>query len=305
MAITGTKKTVIGQFQNNESSDIFQTLGEGNNILCRMDSNGNITSASSSNGFVQGGNSSTSMKFDPTVNGGAYLVNRVDGLAASVMYFRNLNPTAVAYNTYTAAYLNTDGEFHWDTYISGALSSSLVLDVDGHVSLYGSSGGGIATDYITGETCIPPGTNGRPASFCTRFSSTTGGMTQYQGQTLYGGGAHVTVAIGASSLSSAITNFTMFTTNASGYCSAGVYRVEVTVQGTAASAGATVAVSVGYTSSAGAATQSSPAQSVATTGSAFTAIFLVDANASSAITISTTVANSPSYKISFRVSGSL
>jgi hypothetical protein len=238
-------------------------------------------------------------------SGGTFILSRSDGTAAPVMYISNSAASPNPASTFTVAYLNTDGEFHFDTYYNNNVSSSLVLDVDSHVSLYalvsGVAQGGICTDFNNGDTCIPTNNLGRPAAFSTRFSVSTGLVTKYGGQTVLLGGLVAIISQGSSTLTTALTNFVMVTTNASGYCSAGLYKVDITIQCAGASAGATVNVSVGYTSSIGAAIQASGAKPCAVTTDAFTHSVVVDAAAASDIKVSTTLANSPNYKISFRI----
>ncbi|VVB52083.1 Uncharacterised protein [uncultured archaeon] len=276
--------------------DVLQIQAEGGAVVGWIDANAQLQGGLAA-GIIPTGGPGTTFNFLPGTQNGVYKFVRADGTAAGCLYFQNASAPS---NTYTVGYENTDGEFHWDTYSLGVLSSSLTLDVDGHVSIYGSAGGGITTDYTTGETCIPPSTvNGRPLAISTRFSPNTGLVTRYGGQTFAVGGLQGTIVAGGSTITGNVGPITILNTNASGYAGAGRYRFEGSVKATQANAGGTVTVTAGYTSPVGATTQTSATFSVATTATASTFDFLLNVVASSAITITIATANSPTYSVTY------
>jgi len=120
--------------------------------------------------------------------------------------------------------VNTDDQFVIQQYAGGNPQSFLDLDSDGSASIYGSGGGGVGVDGASGDTCIPS-TRPNPCSTLALRVNTDGVLTQYQGQATFGNGMSTILYSADATLSGSFGPYTIFTTNASGYGSGGMYRI--------------------------------------------------------------------------------
>ncbi len=149
--------------------------------------------------------------------------------------------------------VNTDGQFEVQQFNNGVVSALLNLDTDGHVVLAGTQGGGIATDVTTGETCIPATMTGLPCGpQATRWSNgdanhAQGVLSAYRGQPLAGNGQPTILYYADSQLTGSFGPYTIFTTNASGYASSGMYRLSGYLTATSTQPGGSMQFILGYT----------------------------------------------------------
>jgi hypothetical protein len=94
------------------------------------------------------------------------------------------------------------------------ISSRMQLDSDGHFALGSGSGGGIASDPTTGNTCIPYNANQLGAcNVPTALNiNPTGAIVTYLGQNTAGTGIGIKVYEGSSTLTGNFGPYTIFTT---------------------------------------------------------------------------------------------
>jgi hypothetical protein len=204
--------------------------------------------------------------------------------------------------------VNTDGQVNYTTYQTGEgfpnnVSSQLRLDQDGTFGLGGGAGGGIGNDGNTGETCIPAPLVGVPSATGTFRVNESGVVSRYLGQGSSGNGIPVFLSTAsATGLTGSISNFTVFTTNASGYASQGLYHLRGYLNVTGAGAGATVVVTASYTDDSGANSQSTASLAFAADGANVGYSFIFKSSASAAIKVSITISGgNPTYSSSLNL----
>lgn len=197
--------------------------------------------------------------------------------------------------------LNTDDQFVIQTYASDNPESALDVDVDGSASLYGSAGGGVGVDAATGDTCIPS-IRIAPCSATSLRVGTNGVVKQYLGQATAGNGIPTILYYADATLTGSFGPYTIFTTNASGYASSGMYRLTGYMTATAASTGSTMQFVTDYTDESGIQVQNTglpiPFQSV---GNDLPFSFVFYSQAGTPITISMIAAGNPTYTIHLRL----
>jgi hypothetical protein len=214
------------------------------------------------------------------------------GTWSAPVVFTNSNPLAQSVNAATEFMENTDGQFEIVTFSNGQQKALLNLDTDGHIDLYGDSGGGISTD-LKGNTCLA-GNNGA----CTNVVfSEDGPLSNYRGVALKAGdGMPVILYGGTGPFTGNFGPYTLYTTPATGYTSTGLFRVSGYLVETSAVAGATMQVAINYVDASGANEQDSGAPiSFATVGSKLPFAFVLQSIPSQSISITLSTANSPSY----------
>ena len=212
-----------------------------------------------------------------------------------------MHNSAAPSNSVTEFTVNTDNQFVIQNFDLGRLASFLDLDTNGAVSLYGVSGGGIGTDALLGDTCIPS-TQTNPCSPNALRIAASGTVTQYRGQTLSGNGLSTMLFSADANLSGSFGPYTIFTTNPSGYASSGMYRLVGYIVETAAAPGATMQFSMQYTDETGPQSQSIGAPiALDTVGAKIPFEFVFSAAAGKPISFTNTTTNSPSYGFHLRL----
>lgn len=219
----------------------------------------------------------------------------------SPVLFRNAQ---AASNSFTVFPVNTDGQFEIQQYAYGILTALLNLDTDGHVFLYGNAGGGFATD-IYGNTCLAGGNlSASPCSGAEAYNN-DGKMTRYWGQNLAGNGISATLTTVDVGKTGNYGPTVLFTTNSNvnAFASQGLYRLDVYAVATSGVAGSTIQFQVNYTDSDyGSDSQNSgTAASFASGGSVLTFSFLIEAAASSTISLQTNTTGNPTYALHARL----
>lgn len=159
---------------------------------------------------------------------------RTDGTFSSVLVFDNSAEPGYPYtNDFSIDAVNVDGQrnlttYHYNTQMGNYEISSLMdLDQDGHFSLGGSGGGGIASDPNTGDTCIPY--NATVNGACNVPNSmhiTVGGtVSRYQGLPTSGNGISSIAKVIDGTAAGTVTNYPVWTIPASGYGASDYYEV--------------------------------------------------------------------------------
>lgn len=146
--------------------------------------------------------------------------------------------------------VNTDDQFVIQQYAGGNPQSFLDLDSDGSASLYGSGGGGVGVDGASGDTCIPS-TKPNPCSSLALRVNADGVLTQYQGHGTFGNGLSTILYSADATLAGSFGPYTILTTNASGYGSAGMYRISGYMTATSSAPAATIQFIVMYSDETG------------------------------------------------------
>jgi len=198
--------------------------------------------------------------------------------------------------------VNTDDQFLVQVYSNGNPESFLDLDTDGSASLYGSSGGGIGVDSATGDTCLPS-TKVAPCSANALRINADGVVDQYIGQATAGNGISTILYSADATLTGSFGPYTLFTTNASGYASSGMYRLTGYMTVTSSSSGATMQFVADYTDESGVQSQSTGLPvSFQGVGDKLPFSFVFYCESGKPITISTSVAGgNPTYTIHLRL----
>jgi hypothetical protein len=212
-----------------------------------------------------------------------------------------IHNSAAPSNSVTEFTVNTDNQFVIQNFDLGRLASFLDLDSNGAVSLYGVGGGGIGTDALLGDTCIPS-IQTDPCSPNALRIGASGTVTQYRGQALSGNGLSTILFFADTNLAGSFGPYTIFTTNPSGYASAGMYRLVGYIVETAPALGATMQFSMQYTDETGPQSQSIGAPiPLNTVGAKIPFEFVFSAAAGMPISFTNTTTNSPSYGFHLRL----
>ena len=184
--------------------------------------------------FPPPNNGTTGFTYQPSTN--TYHFTRTDGTFSNMLVFENsAEPGYPFTNDFSADSVNVDGQrdlitYHYNTdKESYAISSLLDLDEDGHFSLGSSSGGGIATDPGTGDTCIPYNAlvNGACNVPAALHVASTGQISQYLGLPLDTGGRGTSMIARAvnGSATGTVNDYLAWTTPAAGYGASDFYEV--------------------------------------------------------------------------------
>jgi hypothetical protein len=196
--------------------------------------------------LTTGDTAQTTLTYSST-NPAGYLLTQHDQGFNGVLYITstggvgpaNANSNASGdYLAYHVVSVNTDNQVNyetWSCFIPGGsgctylttgtptytISSRMQLDSDGHFALGSGSGGGIASDPTTGNTCIPYNANQLGAcNVPTALNiNTTGVISKYLGQNTAGSAIGIKVYEGSSTLTGNFGPYTIFTTptGTSGY----------------------------------------------------------------------------------------
>jgi hypothetical protein len=250
-----------------------------------------ISSAQGQSGFLGG-----LMTYDPS-NKWVLVTDHTNTWHAP-MAFHN----AAAPNTsITEFVVNTDDQFEIQTFNQSRLAALLDLDTNGGAALYGAAGGGIGVEGTTGDTCIPTSPTVACAPTALRVGA-NGILTQYRGQQLDGNGLSTILFHADSTLSGTFGPYTIFTTNASGYASSGMYRLSGYLTALNTVPASTMQFIAGYTDETGAQIQSTGAAvPFDVTGRNVSFSFFFHAEAGTPITIITNTPIPQNYTIHLRL----
>lgn len=242
-----------------------------------------------------------------------YHFTRTDGTFSGVVVFDNSAEPGFPYtHDLGVDSVNVDGQhnlatYHYD-YNKGSyvVSSLMNLDQDGHFSVGGSGGGGIATDPYSGDTCIPynvlaNGSCNVPSSL---HIAASGKVSQYLGLPLdpdANGTSVIAKAINGSATGT-VTNYPVWTTPSSGYGGSEFYELSWVGVVTGPSLGAAAVATWNFTDESGPNSCSSQLTAFGSVGDRLelTCRFYSVPNTPINITV-TTVSGSPTYASHVRV----
>ena len=239
-----------------------------------------------------------------------YHLTRTDGTFGNVLILDNsAEPGYPTTHDFSADAVNTDGQhaittYHWNNSTQAYnLSSSLNLDQDGHFSLGAGSGGGIATDPGTGDTCIPynANTNGSCNVSTSMHINQMGMVSQYLGVPTAGHGISTIVGVINGSATGTVTNYPVWTTPSSGYGATEYYEVSWVGVVTSPSLGATAVATWSFTDQSGPNSCSSPLTSFGSVGNRIDLTCHFYSVANTPIKISVTTNGNPTYGSNLRV----
>lgn len=182
--------------------------------------------------FPPPNNGATGLTYQSSNN--TFHFTRTDGTFSSVVIFENsAEPGYPNTHDYSTDGVNIDGQRNLATYHynsntgSYVLSSGMDLDQDGHFSIGAGSGGGIATDPYTGDTCVPynVNTNGACNVPNAMHISVGGTISQYQGLATGGNGLSTIVKVVNGTATGSVSNYPVWTTPANGYGASDFYEL--------------------------------------------------------------------------------
>jgi hypothetical protein len=211
-----------------------------------------------------------------------------------VQYYAN----AASYpNVVSAFTVNQDGQFEMQTLKNCStqcvVSTFLNLDMDGHVDLWGSAGGGLSTN-TNGDTCLAATLGG-----CGNIRiAANGGFYQYKGlQATSGSGMpFIVYGVPSTALVGSFGPYNLFTAPASGYGANMLYEVTGYLVVLNSQPGATISATVQYTDTQGANSQSTATVPFSAPGNVLPFNFIIQCAPNTPITFSTSTAPSTSYK---------
>lgn len=217
----------------------------------------------------------------------------------AVQYYAN----AASYPDVVSAFtVNQDGQFEMQTLknckTQCVVSTLLNLDMDGHVDLWGSAGGGLSTN-IQGDTCLAATSGG-----CGNIRiSANGGFSQYKGLPAVSGSGMPFIVYGVppTSLTGSFGPFTLFTTPASGYGANALYEVTGYAVATNSQPGSTLLVTVHYTDTHGARSQSTSSVSFSAAGAILPFQFILQSAPGSPITFTSATNPGTTYSVQLGV----
>jgi len=212
-----------------------------------------------------------------------------------------IHNSAAPSNSVTEFTVNTDNQFVIQTFNEGTLASLLDLDTDGSAALYGAGGGGVGVEAATGDTCFPAIVSAPCAPVATRIGA-NGILNHYRGQATAGNGISTIQYYADATLTDSFGPYTIFTTNASGYGSSGMYRLSGYITATSTQPGGSMQFQLGYTDEVAAQTQSTGAPApFNSNGANLPFSFVFYSVAGKPITITTVATGSPTYTIHLRL----
>jgi hypothetical protein len=212
-----------------------------------------------------------------------------------------IHNSAAPNNSITEFVVNTDDQFEIQTFNQGQLAGFLELDTNGTAALYGGQGGGIGTDSVNGDTCIPT-TLTAPCAATSLRIGTNGLVKQYLGQNTAGWGMPTILFTADSTLTGNFGPYTIFTTNASGYASSGMYRLSGYITATNTQLGGSMQFATGYTDEVASQTQvSGQPIPLGIVGANLPFSLVLYSQAGKPITISTITTGGPTYTIHLRL----
>lgn len=196
-----------------------------------------------------------------------YHLTRTDGTFGNVLIYDNsAEPGYPNTHDFSADVVNVDGQhsivtYHWNSLTQAYIVSSAIdLDQDGHFSIGGGNGGGIATDANTGDTCIPYNANANGAcNVPNSLHIAAGGtITQYLGLATAGHGVSPIVNVVDGTATGSVGNYLVWTTPSTGYGAAEFYEVSWVGVVTSPSLGSTAVATWSFTDQSGPNSCSSP-----------------------------------------------
>jgi len=196
--------------------------------------------------------------------------------------------------------VNTDDQFMIQTYNQSRPASSLDLDTDGSASLYGSGGGGVGVEAASGDTCIPAVQTNPCGPVALRIGA-NGIVNHYRGQATAGNGISTIQYYADASLTGNFGPYTIFTTNASGYASSGLYRLSGYMTATSAQSGGSMQLVLGYADETGIQTQYAGQPNFGAVGANLPFSLVFYSQAGQPITIATVTTGGPTYTIHLRL----
>ena len=251
-------------------------------------------------------------------NGGPLAITAVSGNTASWASSTCTNSTggifgqwlAVQYYANAASFpdvvsaftVNQDGQFEMQTLknckAQCVVSTLLNLDMDGHVDLWGSAGGGLSTN-IQGDTCLAS-TNGGCGNI--RISA-NGGFSQYKGLSAVSGNGMPFVAYGTppTSLAGSFGPYTLFTAPSGSYGANALYEVTGYAVATNSVQNSTLQITIGYADGQGARSQSTAPIAFSSAGAILPFRFILQSAPNSPITFTSATAGGTTYNVQVSV----
>lgn len=239
-----------------------------------------------------------------------YHLTRTDNTFGNVLIFDNsAEPGYPNTHDFSADSVNADGQhsivtYHWSNSTqSYIVSSALDLDQDGHLSLGAGSGGGIATDPGTGDTCVPYNANANGScNVSTSLHINQSGMvSQYLGLATAGRGISPIVSVVDGSATGTVNNYPVWTTPSSGYGATEFYEVSWVGVVTGPSLGTTAVATWTFTDPSGPNSCSSPLTPFGSVGNRLELTCHFYSVANTPIKVSVTTTGSPTYASNLRV----
>ena len=251
-------------------------------------------------------------------NGGPLTISAVSGNTASWASSTCTNSTggifgqwlAVQYYANAASFpdvvsaftVNQDGQFEMQTLknckVQCVVSTLLNLDMDGHVDLWGSAGGGLSTN-IRGDTCLAS-TNGG----CDNIRiSANGGFSQYKGLPAISGNGMPFVVYGTppTSLRGSFGPFTLFAAPSTGYGANALYEVIGYAVATNSIENSTLQITISYTDTLGARIQATAPAAFSVAGEIVPFDFILQAAPNSAVIFTSATASGTKYNVQVSV----
>src|SRR5215831_1261613 len=229
-------------------------------------------------------------------NGGPLTISAVSGNTASWASSTCTNSTGGIFGQWQ------DGQFEMQTLknckVQCVVSTLLNLDMDGHVDLWGSAGGGLSTN-IRGDTCLAS-TNGG----CDNIRiSANGGFSQYKGLPAISGNGMPFVVYGTppTSLTGSLAPFTLFTAPSSGYGANALYEVTGYAVATNSIQNSTLQITLAYTDTLGARIQATTPVAFSSAGQILPFQFVLQSAPNSPITFASTTAGGTTYNVQVTV----
>jgi len=211
-----------------------------------------------------------------------------------------LHNSAAPSNSVVEFTVNTDDQLVVQTYNRGNPASALDLDTDGSAALYGSGGGGLGVDAATGDTCVPAVQSSPCGPVALRIGA-NGIVNHYRGQPTAGNGISTIQYYADATLTGDFGPYTIFNTYASGYASAGMFRLTGYITASSAQADGSLQFVAGYTDETGPQNQYAGQPRFAVPGAnlPFTLVFY--SQAGKPISITTVTTGHPTYTIHLRL----
>lgn len=239
-----------------------------------------------------------------------YHLTRTDGTFGSVMIYDNsAEPGYPNTHDFSTDAVNVDGQrsmvtYHWNNLTQAyVVSSAMDLDQDGHFSLGGGSGGGIATDPNTGDTCIPynANVNGNCNVPNSLHIAAGGTITQYLGLPTAGHGISPIVSFIDGSATGSVGNYLVWTTPSSGYGATEFYELSWVGVVTTSSLGGTAVATWSFTDQSGPNSCSSPLSQFGAVGNRIELTCHFYSVPNSPVKISVMTNGNPTYGSNLRV----
>ena len=256
-------------------------------------------------------NGMTSLTYQGSDN--TFHFTRTDGTFSGVLIFDNsAEPGYPNTHDLSVDSVNVDGQrnigtYHYDYNKAGYVVSSVMdLDQDGHFSVGGSGGGGIANDPYTGDTCIPYNVlaNGACNVPSSLHIASNGKVSQYLGMALDSGANGVSTIVRAinGSATGTVTSYPVWTVPAKGYGASDFYELSWVGVVMSPSRGAAAVAAWNFTDSSGPNSCSSQLTAFGSVGDRLELTCRFYSVPGTPVTITvTTISGSPTYASNLRV----